>query len=144
MAPKDFDSTSKIYQYLMETGLDVKNVHDQILKEIARLNDIKPIHFKNPEKLNGMVKHNGKVLLEVTFIGRDLSLKEDNWTWLVKEADTNFEHSLTILKYPKKNGYATMIKNSYGQKTEEEIIRSNLNNMDFMIDKMYSLTDLPF
>jgi len=138
------DLTSKLYQSLIEAGVDINNIQEQITKEIARLNDIKPIHFNNPEKLNGLIKHNSNILLEVTFIGRDLSLKEDNWTWLVKEADTNFEHSLTILKYPKKNGYATMIKNSYGQKTEEEIIRSNLNNMDFMIDKMYSLTELPF
>jgi len=123
--------------------VDVKNIQEQITKEIARLNEIKPIHFKNPEKLNGKISKNSEVL-EVTFIGRELSLAEDNWTWIVKEPKSNYEHTLSILKYPKLNGYATMIKNSYGKKTEEEIIRSNLNNMDFMIDKMYSLTDLPF
>ena len=113
MNPKDLTST--LYKYLIEAGMDINNIQEQITKEIARLNDIKPIHFKNPEKLNGIVHNRGEAL-EVTFIGRELSLKEDNWTWIVKEPKSNYEHTLSILKYPKHNGYATMIKNSYGQK----------------------------
>ena len=141
MNPKDLTST--LYKYLIEAGMDINNIQEQITKEIARLNDIKPIHFKNPEKLNGIVHNRGEAL-EVTFIGRELSLKEDNWTWIVKEPKSNFEHTLSILKYPKHNGYATMIKNSYGQKTETEINRRDLDKMDFMIQQLCSLTDLPF
>ena len=137
------DLTSTLYKSLIEAGMDVKNIQDQITKEIARLNEIKPIHFKNPEKLNGIVHNRGEAL-EVTFIGRELSLKEDNWTWIVKDAKSNYEHTLSILKYPKHNGYATMIKNSYGQKTEAEINRRDLDKMDFMIQQLCSLTDLPF
>ncbi len=141
MNPKDLTST--LYQYLIEAGMDINNIQEQITKEIARLNDIKPIHFKNPEKLNGIVHNRGEAI-EITFIGRELSLKEDNWTWIVKEPKSNFEHTLSILKYPKHNGYATMIKNSYGQKTEAEINRRDLDKMDFMIQQLCSLTDLPF
>jgi hypothetical protein len=141
MNPKDLTST--LYKYLIEAGMDINNIQEQITKEIARLNDIKPIHFKNPEKLNGIVHNRGEAL-EVTFIGRELSLKEDNWTWIVKEPKSNYEHTLSILKYPKHNGYATMIKNSYGQKTETEINRRDLDKMDFMIQQLCSLTDLPF
>ena len=94
--------TSKLYQSLIEAGMDVKNIQEQITKEIARLNEIKPIHFKNPEKLNGKISKNGMVL-EVTFIGRELSLAEDNWTWVVKDSKSNYEHTLSILKYPKLN-----------------------------------------
>ncbi len=141
MNPKDLTST--LYQSLIEAGMDVKNIQEQITKEIARLNEIKPIHFKNPEKLNGKISKNGEVL-EVTFIGRELSLAEDNWTWIVKEPKSKYEHTLSILKYPKLNGYATMIKNSYGQKTESEINRSNLDKMEFMVEQLQSLTDLPF
>lgn len=137
------DLTSTLYKSLIEAGMDVKNIQDQITKEIARLNEIKPIHFKNPEKLNGKISKNSEVL-EVTFIGRELSLAEDNWTWIVKEPKSNYEHTLSILKYPKLNGYATMIKNSYGQKTESEINRSNLDKMEFMVEQLQSLTDLPF
>ena len=137
------DLTSTLYQSLIEAGVDVKNIQEQITKEIARLNEIKPIHVKNPEKLNGKISKNGEVL-EVTFIGRELSLAEDNWTWIVKEPKSNYEHTLSILKYPKLNGYATMIKNSYGQKTESEINRSNLDKMEFMVEQLQSLTDLPF
>ena len=137
------DLTSTLYKSLIEAGMDVKNIQEQITKEIARLNDIKPIHFKNPEKLNGIVHNRGEAI-EVTFIGRELSLKEDNWTWIVKDAKSNYEHTLSILKYPKHNGYATMIKNSYGQKTETEINRRDLDKMDFMIQQLCSLTDLPF
>ena len=141
MNPKDLTST--LYKYLIEAGMDINNIQEQITKEIARLNDIKPIHFKNPEKLNGIVHNRGEAI-EVTFIGRELSLKEDNWTWIVKEPKSNYEHTLSILKYPKLNGYATMIKNSYGQKTETEINRRDLDKMDFMIQQLCSLTDLPF
>jgi len=141
MNPKDLTFT--LYQSLIEAGMDVKNIQEQITKEIARLNEIKPIHFKNPEKLNGKISKNGEVL-EVTFIGRELSLAEDNWTWIVKEPKSNYEHTLSILKYPKLNGYATMIKNSYGQKTESEINRRDLDKMDFMVEQLQSLTDLPF
>ena len=141
MNPKDLTST--LYKYLIEAGMDINNIQEQITKEIARLNDIKPIHFKNPEKLNGKISKSSEVL-EVTFIGRELSLKEDNWTWIVKEPKSNYEHTLSILKYPKHNGYATMIKNSYGQKTETEINRRDLDKMDFMIQQLCSLTDLPF
>ena len=143
MEPKDLDLTSTLYQSLIEAGMDINNIKEQIAKEIARMNDIKPIHFKNPEKLNGIIHNRGEAI-EVTFIGRDLSLAEDNWTWIVKESKTNYEHTLSILKYPKHNGYVTMIKNSYGQKNENEINRSNLDKMDFMIQQLCSLTDLPF
>jgi hypothetical protein len=137
------DLTSTLYKSLIEAGMDIKSIQEQITKELARLNEIKPIHFKNPEKLNGIIqKRDGN--LEVTFIGRELSLAEDNWTWIVKDSKSNYEHTLSILKYPKLNGYATMIKNSYGQKTESEINRTNLNRIDFMIEQMQSLTDLPF
>jgi hypothetical protein len=141
MNPKDLTST--LYKYLIEAGMDINNIQEQITKEIARLNDIKPIHFKNPEKLNGKISKSSEVL-EVTFIGRELSLKEDNWTWIVKEPKSNYEHTLSILKYPKHNGYATMIKNSYGQKTETEINRRDLDKMEFMVEQLQSLTDLPF
>lgn len=145
MEPKDLDLTllDDFYKTYGSSSINLMDIQSQILKEIARLNDIKPIHFKNPEKLNGNIDKNGNTM-EITFIGRDLSLAEDNWTWVLKESKTNYEHTLSILKYPKHNGYATMIKNSYGQKTESEINRNLLNSMDFMVEQLHSLTDLPF
>lgn len=143
METKDEVSWQDLIMQMSSSSANLNDIQGQILKEIARLNNIKPIHFKNPEKLNGIVHKRGDAM-EITFIGRDLSLKEDNWTWLVKESKTNYEHSLSILKYPKHNGYATMIKNSYGQKTESEINRRDLDSMDFMVEQLHSLTDLPF
>lgn len=145
MEPKDLDLTllDDFYKTYGSSSINLMDIQSQILKEIARLNDIKPIHFKNPEKLNGNIVRHGNTM-EITFIGRDLSLAEDNWTWVLKESKTNYEHTLSILKYPKHNGYATIIKNSYGQKTESEINRNLLNSMDFMVEQLHSLTDLPF
>jgi len=145
MEPKyQLDLDWDLYKSLTLATMGLKDIENQITKEIARLNNIKPIHFKNPEKLNGKYESQGDSL-EVMFIGRELSIAEDNWTWLVKELKySNREHTLSILKYPKLDGYATMIKNSYGQKTESEINRTNLNRIDFMIEQMQSLTDLPF
>lgn len=143
METKDEVSWQDLIMQMSSSSANLNYIQEQLNKEIARLNDIKPIHFKNPEKLNGIVHNRGEAI-EVTFIGRDLSLAEDNWTWVVKEAKTNYEHTLSILKYPKLNGYATMVKNSYGQKIESEINRSNLDKMDFMIQELCSLIDLPF
>ena len=124
--------------------MGLKDIEEQITKEIARLNNIKPIHFKNPEKLNGKYEYLGDSL-EVMFIGRELSLSEDNWTWLVKELKhTNREHTLSILKYPKLDGYATMIKNAYGQKETYEIRRENLDSIEWIRNELVSLINLPF
>ena len=43
MNPKDLTST--LYTSLIEAGVDVKNIQEQITKEIARLNEIKPIQI---------------------------------------------------------------------------------------------------
>jgi hypothetical protein len=132
------------YKALTSATMGLKDIEEQITKEIARLNNIKPIHFKNPEKLNGKYESRGDSL-EVMFIGRELSIAEDNWTWLVKELKySNREHTLSILKYPKLDGYATMIKNAYGQKETKEIRRENLDSIEWMRNELVSLTNLPF
>jgi hypothetical protein len=143
MEPKDYFDLDW-YRALTSATMGLKDIEEQITKEIARLNNIKPIHFKNPEKLNGRYEYLGDSL-EVMFIGRELSLSEDNWTWLVKELKhTNREHTLSILKYPKLDGYATMIKNAYGQKETKEIRRENLDSIEWMRSELVSLTNLPF
>ena len=98
MEPKDMldiGLLDNFYKLYGSASFNLNSIQEQITKEIARLNDIKPIHFKNPEKLNGIVHNRGEAI-EVTFIGRELSLKEDNWTWIVKEPKSNFEHTLSI------------------------------------------------
>ncbi len=50
MNPKDYFDW---YKALTSATMGLKDIEEQITKEIARLNNIKPIHFKNPEKLNG-------------------------------------------------------------------------------------------
>jgi hypothetical protein len=132
------------YKALTSATMGLKDIEEQITKEIARLNNIKPIHFKNPEKLNGRYEHAGHSLI-ITFIGRDLSNSEDNWTWIVDDINyTNADLKLSILKYPKLDGYATMIKTSYGQKTEQQIKKTDLENIDWMKTELLTLVDLPF
>jgi hypothetical protein len=145
MEPKyQLDWEWDLYKSLTSATMGLKDIEEQIAKEIARLNNIKPIHFKNPEKLNGRYEYDGNSF-EVMFIGRELSIAEDNWTWLVKELKySNREHTFSILKYPKLDGYATMIKNAYGHKTELEILRSNLDNIEWMRNELLTLADLPF
>jgi hypothetical protein len=145
MEPKyQLDLDWDLYKSLTLATMGLKDIENQITKEIARLNNIKPIHFKNPEKLNGKYESHGDSL-EVMFIGRELSIAEDNWTWLVKELKySNREHTLSILKYPKLDGYATMIKNAYGQKETKEIRRENLDSIEWMRSELVSLTNLPF
>ncbi len=141
MEPKDYIDYFKTLSFSMTA---FKDLEEQIEREVARLNNIKPIYFKNPEKLNGTYPHNGDTF-NVTFVGRELKLKDDNWTWVVTDVRRpNTEHTLSILKYPKLNGYATMIKHSYGQETREEIKRERLNDMEFLKSQLLSIADLPF
>jgi hypothetical protein len=141
MEPKDYIDYFKTLSFSMTA---FKDLEEQITREMARLNNIKPIHFNNPEKLNGRYEHNGHSLI-ITFIGRDLSNSEDNWTWVVEDVNyKNADLKLSILKYPKLNGYATMIKTSYGQKTEQQIKKTDLENIEWMKKELLNLVDLPF
>lgn len=141
MEPKDYIDYFKTLSFSMTA---FKDLEEQITREMARLNNIKPIHFKNPEKLNGRYEHDGHSLV-ITFIGRDLSMSEDNWTWIVDDINyTNADLKLSILKYPKLDGYATMIKTSYGQKTEQQIKKTDLENIEWMKKELLNLVDLPF
>lgn len=126
------------------TNTTIDSLYDDLDEQMAKMNGLNPIVFKNPEKLNGKVELRGKAY-EVTFIGRNLSVKENNWTWVLTEIDANnIEHTLSVLKYPQTDGYATIITNSYGQVTKSEVLRNNLDNKQFILNKLLSLTELPF
>jgi hypothetical protein len=125
------------------TNTTIDSLYDDLDELAAKMNGLNPIVFKNPEKLNGKIELRGKAY-EVTFIGRNLSVKESNWTWVLTEIEANIEHTLSVLKYPETDGYATIITNSYGQVSKSEILRNNLDNMQFMRNQLISLTELPF
>jgi len=125
------------------TNTTIDSLYDDLDALAANMNGLNPIVFKNPEKLNGKIEIRGKAY-EVTFIGRNLSVKESNWTWVLTQIDANIEHTLSVLKYPQTDGYATIITNSYGQVSKSEVLRNNLDNMQFLLNQLVSLTELPF
>jgi hypothetical protein len=126
------------------TNTTIDSLYDDLDELAAKMNGLNPIVFKNPEKLNGKIEIRGKAY-EVTFIGRNLSVKESNWTWVLTEIDANdIEHTLSVLKYPQTDGYATIITNSYGQVLKSEVLRNNLDDKQFILNKLLSLTELPF
>ena len=125
------------------TNAIIDSLYDDLDEQMAKMNGLNPIVFKNPEKLNGKVEFRGKSY-EITFIGRNLSVKENNWTWVLTEKDADIEHTLSVLKYPQTDGYATIITNSYGQVSKSEVLRNNLDNKQFILNKLLSLTELPF
>lgn len=122
----------------------IDGLYDDLDEQMAKMNGLNPIVFKNPEKLNGKVEMRGKAY-EVVFIGRNLSVKENNWTWVLTEINANnIEHTLSVLKYPKTDGYATIVTNSYGQVSKSEVLRNNLDNKQFILNQLLALTELPF
>lgn len=145
MEPKNWqDVLWQSMNAIRSTNATIDSLYNDLDSQIANLNGIKPIHFKTPEKLNGRYERNGESL-EVMFIGRDLSLAKDNWTWLVKELNSsNREHKLSILKYPTKTGYATIVKNAYGLESEQDILINTLYNIEWMRRELVTLIDLPF
>jgi hypothetical protein len=54
------------------------------------------------------------------------------------------EHRLSVMKYPKTDGYANIIKVGYGVSAKKEILRNNLDSMNFMLNEIKTLIDLPF
>jgi hypothetical protein len=137
----------KAMQSIQSTNNTIDSLYADLDAQIAKMNGIKPIQFKNPEKLNGKLDSKGESY-EIQFVGRSLSLKEDNWTWEIRTIKNGtaygFENTLSILKYPKREGYATMITNSYGQTKTTEVILDSLYNMSFMVQQLISLNELPF
>jgi len=129
---------------IRSTNATIDSLYDDLDEQMAKMNGLNPIVFKNPEKLNGKIDMRGKSY-EVTFIGRNLSVKENNWTWVLTEINANnIEHTLSVLKYPKTDGYATIVTNSYGQVSKSEVLRNNLDNKQFILNQLLSLTELPF
>jgi hypothetical protein len=129
---------------IQSTNATIDSLYDDLDEQMAKMNGLNPIVFKNPEKLNGKIDMRGKSY-EVTFIGRNLSVKENNWTWVLTEINANnIEHTLSVLKYPKTDGYATIVTNSYGQVSKSEVLRNNLDNKQFILNQLLALTELPF
>ena len=128
---------------IQSTNATIDGLYDDLDEQMAKMNGLNPIVFKNPEKLNGKVEMRGKAY-EVVFIGRNLSVKENNWTWVLTETEANIEHTLSVLKYPQTDGYATIVTNSYGQVSKSEVLRNNLDDKQFILNKLLSLTELPF
>jgi len=129
---------------IRSTNATIDSLYDDLDEQMAKMNGLNPIVFKNPEKLNGKIDMRGKSY-EVTFIGRNLSVKENNWTWVLTEINANnIEHTLSVLKYPKTDGYATIVTNSYGQVSKSEVLRNNLDNKQFILNQLLALTELPF
>jgi hypothetical protein len=129
---------------IRSTNATIDSLYDDLDEQMAKMNGLTPIVFKNPEKLNGKIEMRGKSY-EITFIGRNLSVKENNWTWVLTEINANnIEHTLSVLKYPKTDGYATIVTNSYGQVSKSEVLRNNLDNKQFILNQLLALTELPF
>ena len=141
------DVLSQTMNAMRSTNNTIDSLYADLDAQIAKMNGIKPIQFKNPEKLNGKIDSKSQSF-EIQFVGRSLTLKEDNWTWEIRGikngAPYGFENTLSILKYPKREGYATMITDSYGQTKTTEVILDSLYNMNFMVQQLISLTELPF
>ncbi len=134
------------YQTFISSSLKLREINSELEKQIEYLkNDIKPIHFKNPEKLNGRYEYNGNSY-EITFIGRYLGIIEDNWTWQMRSTKSNMEYHLSILKYPQTKGYATMIKhpNWTSTNTRTEIILNSLYDKNYIVNELLSATNVPF
>lgn len=132
------------WQDIVLQMVSAKGELDIIYDELSKITGIKPIHFKNPEKLNGDLHINGKEF-KIVFIGRDLSLPEDNWTWVLNDVERpTAEHKLSVMKYPKTDGYADIIKVGYGVSSKKEILRNSLDSINFMIGEIKTLIDLPF
>ena len=137
---------TNVYQTFISSSLKLREIHSDLEKEIEYLkNDIKPIHFKNPEKLNGRYEYNGDSY-EITFIGRYLSISDDNWTWQLKGITNKMEHLLSVLKHPQTKGYATIIKypNWTSTNARHEIILNSLYDKNYIVNELLSATNVPF
>ena len=119
----------------------------QIEKELLKVDGRKQIHFANPEKLSGKIEHKGATY-EIVYIGRDLSLAEDNFTWICRPIKNVLnEAQLTVFKNPIKDGEIKLhMKSIFETKPEASIKREFLNQPTWIRTKLLELADpaLPF
>ncbi len=114
---------------------------DVVLKELY--NSIK---FKNPEKINGAY-HKSGYEYGITYIGRDLTLEGDNYTWqIVSNPSKTNTAKLSVFKYQDAGmkGIDVLIKTLYS--TEKKIVdRKLFDNPDWIINTLIeSVDELPF
>lgn len=124
-----------------------RELQNQIDKELLKVSNLKQIHFSNPTKINGKYESNG-FSFEIVYLGRDLGLDEDNFTWLCRQKDNpSNEAQLTVFKNPIKNGEVKLhMKSIYETKPPATIRREFLNEPTWIRTKLLELANpnLPF
>ena len=137
-----FDSSSIHHKSTME-------LIDEINKEVLKVNDLKQIKFANPEKLSSKFDYKGNSY-EIIFVGRELILEEDNYSWIIYEyrnAGKGPRAQLSVYKNPPSNNSVKIHTTSkFGFKNEFKIAKSDLATPEWIYNKLIELMDdsLPF
>lgn len=131
----------QLIESIKYTNASNETWQDVILKELYN-----PIKFKNPEKINGNYDKLG-YSYTITYIGRDLALEGDNYTWQINsKMNPNAISKLSVFKYQEIGikGVDVLLKTIYS--TEKKLIDRNLfNNPQWIINTLIeSVEELPF
>lgn len=119
------------------TELDWKDV---VLKELYNR-----IKFKNPEKINGSYLKHGYEY-NIVYIGRDLALDGDNYTWQIVANPSKNIAKLSVFKYQDVGikGIDVLVKTPYSAQ-KKLIDRKLFDNPQWIIDTLIeSVDELPF
>ena len=131
--------------YAMKSTNDtINSLYDMINLEYSKVNGMKPLHFSSPEKLNGEWRNSGQ-RGKITFIGRDLGLNADNWSWVISDVNLKTEHILSVYKNPESNGVYLIRKKCYGIETQMKVSRDFFDNPENIKKELISMVEsLPF
>lgn len=159
MEEREYDLNS-VYEHIVQTFgsssyMDIlaqsvrssKELKDIIDSQMLKLYNQKQLSFANPNKLNGKIEYKGR-LYEIVYVGRELALPEDNFTWECRiSTNLNRTATLSILKNPLETGDIDVsMKSIYDKKENMHIKRELLNNPNWIREKLLELAnpDLPF
>lgn len=131
----------QLIESIKNTNTSNQNWQDTVLKELYNR-----IKFKNPEKINGDYDKLG-YSYTITYIGRDLSLEGDNYTWQINsKMNPNAISKLSVFKYQDISikGIDVLVKTMYS--TQKKLIdRKLFDNPQWIINTLIeSVEELPF
>ena len=139
--------SSSYMDILAQSVRSSKELKDIIDSQMLKLYNQKQLSFTNPSKLNEKIEYKGR-LYEIVYVGRELALAEDNFTWECR-ISTNLYHTatLSIFKNPLETGDINVsMKSIYDKKENMHIKRELLNNPNWIREKLLELAnpDSPF
>jgi hypothetical protein len=142
---KDYTNESVELDRILNTYKELLNQMDKVEGNRNAPKEKRKITITNPEKLNGRVHRDG-IEWEITYVGRDLSIKEDNYKWEIK-CQWNPLSGWYVIQRERGEGESIQAHwktNSMPNRKSEWVSHKMISNPTEFVKLITSTMDIPF